>query len=80
MMPFVGKADEIDLSSIPNRYLPYSLMPYPFSLIRVRFEQFRKGDHLTAICIKYYLITENSLKTMPNFTEKGWAEAPEAHP
>ena len=54
--------------------------PYAISLIRVRFKQFRKGDHLTAICIKYYLITENSLKTMPNFTEKGWAEAPSVHP
>ena len=53
---------------------------YAISLIRVRFKQFRKGDHLTALCIKYYLITENSLKTMPNFTEKGWAEAPSAHP
>ena len=31
--------------------------PYAISLIRVRFKQFRKGDHLTAICIKYYLIT-----------------------
>ena len=28
VMPFVGKADEIDLSNIPNRYLPSVMLSH----------------------------------------------------